>query len=465
MNVAPPPVPPPVAPRFFIRTYGCQMNERDSEAVACLLEAHGFCQAEREADADVLLYNTCSVREQAERKVLGKLGLLIRLKRQRPDLVIGVFGCMAERLGDDIPRRLPHVDFVIGTQQTHRLPEILAAVLAGRRGQVAVGPGEAAGLDFLCRHRPGQFACQVAVMRGCNQGCTYCIVPSVRGREQSRAVADVVAEAERLAAAGAKELLLLGQNITAYGLAEARRAGNQDPDASPFAELLRAVSAVAGIRRIRFTSPHPRFMNRAFVRAVAELPKVCDAFHVPLQSGADRILALMRRGYTAADYRACIAALRGVRPAAAFSTDVIVGFPGETEAEFAMTRDLFNEVGFDMAYIFRYSPRPGTVAARLPDDVPEAVKAARLDLLLRDLEAAVLARNQAWLGCRVEVLAEGPSPRNPHRWSGRTSQNKVVIFPPPPGIASGAFLDVRIERVTAHSLFGSAAAPPPAPGP
>jgi tRNA-2-methylthio-N6-dimethylallyladenosine synthase len=289
-------------------------------------------------------------------------------------------------------------------------------------------------------------------------GCSYCIVPETRGREKSRAVADIVAEVARLVAGGAKEIMLLGQNVTAYGVSELRQAGGYTPDQSPFAELLRAVCAVPGLRRLRFTSPHPHFMNAAFVQALAELPQVCDSFHVPLQSGADRILAAMKRNYTVAEYRQRLAAIRAVRPAAAFSTDIIVGFPGETDADFAATRELMAEIGFDMAYVFRYSPRPGTLAdRRLADTVPPEVKEARLKLLLADLERRVLAHNQARLGQTVEIMLEGPSPRNPSRWCGRTSDNKRVVVPPAPEMEPGQFRSFRITRATAHTLYGEPA--------
>ena len=441
---------------FHIRTYGCQMNTRDSEAVACTLEAEGFRPAAGEEDAGILLFNTCSVRDQAERKVLGKLGILKKRKKEQPGLVIGVFGCMAQRLGEELCEEIGHVDLVVGTDQLHRLPQLLRDVLATRAGAVAVERGGGVEeMEFMGRHQPGGRAAFVAVMRGCNQGCTYCSVPEVRGREKSRPVPEIVGEVRTLAEGGVREITLLGQNITAYGVAEARRQpGGWDKDSSPFAGLLRAVSEVPGLARIRFTSPHPSYMNAAFVQALADLPKVCDHLHVPVQSGADRILGLMRRGYTAADYLGCIRAIQAVRPGMVFSTDVIVGFPGETDAEFAATRELMEAVSFDMAYIFKYSPRPGTVAARMPDDVPQAVKEQRLARLLEDLDRRVLEHNKAAVGQTVEVLVEGPSLRNPQRWCGRTGTHKMAIFDPVPGLASGDLVRVRVDRGTAHSLFG-----------
>ena len=445
-------------PSFHIRTYGCQMNERDSEALACLLVSRGYTQVADETAADVILFNTCSVREQAERKVLGKVGILKKLKRERPGLVLGVIGCMAQNRGRALLDELPHVDLVVGTDCLHEIPSLLEDCLRGTHGLVATEVSEGMPPE-LVGHRAGGVSAFVSVMRGCNQFCSYCIVPYTRGREKSRPIPEVVAEIERLAAAGTKEVLLLGQNITAYGVAEARRAGTYDPESSAFADLLRAVHDVDGIERIRFTSPHVRYMNDAFVETVIGLPKVCKSFHVPVQSGSNRILRLMRRGYTAEEYRERVARIREGLPEVSFTTDVIVGFPSETAEDFAATRDLMNEVGFDMAYIFRYSVRSGTKAAEsLADDVPEDVKMERNQLLLADLEARAEATNRRYLGKCVPVLVEGPSKRNPQRWTGRTETNKVVNFEPPEGVRAGRILPVRIEHATANSLRGTAVA-------
>jgi tRNA-2-methylthio-N6-dimethylallyladenosine synthase len=439
---------------FHIRTYGCQMNRRDSELLACLLRDRGHLPAASEEQADVILLNTCSVRDQAERKAIGKAGLLKRLKRQRPALVLGVVGCMAEAHGQALLGALPHLDLIAGPDQLHDVPDLVDAALRGRRGTVATGlrqdiPGD------MSRHEPGRPFASVAVMRGCDQFCAYCIVPQTRGRERSRPAAEIVEEVRRLAADGTREILLLGQNITAYGIAEARGAGTRDERQSPFADLLRAVHDVPGILRVRFTSPHVRYMNEAFVDAVCSLPKVCQAFHVPVQSGSDRLLGLMRRGYTAAEYLSVVGAIRSRVPRVAFSTDIIVGFPTETEADFQATRDLMQRVGFDMAYIFKYSPRQGTRAAEtLLDDVPAEVKLQRNQVLLADLEAGVAERNRSYVGQTVEVLAEGPSLRNAIRWQGRSDTGKVVIFEPGAAMRPGDRLLVCIERATSHALFG-----------
>jgi len=429
------------------------MNERDSEALACLLEERGYVASPAEEQADVLIFNTCSVRDQAERKAIGKVQIMKRLKRRRPEIVIGIIGCMAQNYRDELFAKIPHLDFVVGTDRLHELPRVIDEVLAQRHHVSATETGDEV-LGRLYGHRRGGMSAFVAVMRGCNQFCSYCIVPHVRGREKSRAVDEIVSEVEGLASSGVREIVLLGQNITAYGLAEARRAGTYSPDLSPFADLLRAVNNVPGVARIRFTSPHPRDMNDAFIDAVTTLPRVCESFHVPVQSGANRILSLMKRGYTAEDYMGRIDDIRRGLPDATFSTDIIVGYPSETEEEFNATRRLMNDVGFDMAYIFKYSPREGTLAASMPDDVPQAVKEERNQLLLKDLAARAANSNKAYLRQSVEVLVEGPSKRNAARWSGRSRTNKTCIFNPVGGVSPGDLARVRITRTTPNSLFG-----------
>ena len=440
---------------FHIKTYGCQMNERDSESLACLLESQGYRLCPDETQADILIFNTCSVRDQAERKVVGKIGLMKKLKRLKPDLVIGMIGCVAQRLGDRLFEQLPHLDFVVGTDQLHTVPAVLEAIRRGRTRLCNVTTS-AANPPELDAHRPQSIFAQIAIMRGCNQFCTYCIVPFTRGRERSRAIPDIVAEVRRLAENGTREILLLGQNITAYGVAEARRDGRYDPDTfSELADLLAELNDVPGLARIRFTSPHVKYMNDKFIRAICTLPKLCKCFHVPLQSGCDRILRLMHRGYTAGEYLDRLRAIRELAPQACFSTDVIVGFPTETDDEFGQTRSLMEEVGFDMAYIFRYSPREGTVSARdYPDDVPEETKHLRNQLLLADLERRVSARNQGLVGQQLEVLVEGVSKRNAERWTGRTDTNKTVNFTADTPCLPGQLVRVAITRATANSLSG-----------
>ena len=430
------------------------MNERDSEALACLLEADGAVSTDSEEDADLIVFNTCSVRDQAERKAIGKIGFMKKIKARKPGLVVGCIGCMAQNYGDKLLKDLPVLDFVVGTDQIHRVPEIVKDILRMRRRTAETQ------LDKIIRpeldgHHPGAVVAEVAVMRGCDQFCSYCIVPHTRGREKSRPIPAIVEEVKRLVDAGTREILLLGQNITAYGVAEARQDGIYTKDFSAFADLLAAVNDVPGLARIRFTSPHVHFMNDKFIQAVRDLPKVCKCFHVPLQSGSDRILKLMRRSYTAAEYLDCIRKIREGLPEVNFTTDVIVGFPTETEEDFNLTRQLMKDVVYDMAYIFRYSPRAGTKSARdYPDDVPEETKHLRNQILLEDLEAGAAERNARFKDTVQEILVEGVSKRNSERWTGRTTLNKVCNFLPVEGIRPGDLVNVRIKRTTANSLFG-----------
>lgn len=406
-----------------------------------------------EEEADVLVFNTCSVRDQAERKALGKVQLMKRLKRRRPEIIIGVVGCMAQNYGEELLKRVPHLDFVLGTDQLHCLPDVLAELETERKQQclTQAEPGLGAALNG---HIAGTATAQVAVMRGCNQFCTYCIVPYVRGREKSRPQRDIVAEVRKLSEQGVREVLLLGQNITAYGVAEERRRDGRWSGASHFADLLRQLDEVEGIERIRFTSPHVRFMTEDFIRAVVDLPSVCESLHVPLQSGSDRVLKAMHRGYTVREYRECLSRFRELCPDMTFSTDIIVGFPGESEEDFERTSEIMRDIGFDMSYIFRYSVRSGTQAEKLGDPVPDAVKDERNKRLLAELEAHTANSNNRYLGRSVDVLVEGPSKRNEHRWYGRTRTNKMCFFEPDAMSAAGTFRTVRVGRTTASSLFG-----------
>ncbi|MBR0458739.1 MAG: tRNA (N6-isopentenyl adenosine(37)-C2)-methylthiotransferase MiaB [Victivallales bacterium] len=441
--------------KYYIKTYGCQMNERESEALACLLDARGHEEAFTEDEADVIILNTCSVREQAEQKAIGKAGILIRLKEKHPHLVLGIIGCMAQNRGETLFDKIPHLDFIAGTEQLHQVPDLVEQALAGKHHLAELAQGEK--LYHECPGHKGENVCaMVSIMRGCNQFCSYCIVPHTRGRERSRQPSAIVSEVKQLVDRGTREVLLLGQNITAYGLVEARENGTYTPDISPFADLLAQLNEIDGLERIRFTSPHVRFMNQRFVEAVCSLPKVCKCFHIPLQSGSDRILKAMHRGYTAADYLACIQAIRSRLPEVAFSTDVIVGFPGETEEDFEATRSLMKQVGFDMAYIFRYSPRQGTFSEQhLPDDVTDEQKHLRNQLLLADLEEYASARNAACLGQDLEVLVEGVSKRNPDRWTGRTLLNKTCNFAPVPGLRPGDLVNIHITAASANALTGN----------
>lgn len=435
----------------FIKTYGCQMNERDSEALAAQLTAAGYRMVESEDQADVLLFNTCSVREAAERKAKGKIGYLKKLKSRNPALIIGALGCMAQRLGHELLEELPHLDFVLGTGQLHMLVPTLADLVAERRRLALTEPSVEV-LDAMGAHLPAAWSAQIAITRGCNRFCSYCIVPYVRGREISRDPADIVAEARCLVAGGVRELLLLGQNVAAYGL-----GGNINPpppDCSPFADLLEELDRIPELLRVRFTSPYVSYFNDRLIAAIAGSRTVCHNIHLPLQSGSDAVLRAMNRQYTRAGYLEKVAAIRAALPDVTFSTDVIVGFPGESEADFQLTRDTMNEVGFEQAYIFKYSPRPGTRAAALTDAVPEEVKEERNRILLDDLGTRVAAGLRSYVGREVEVLTEGVSARNPGRWTGRTGTNIVVHFEPCPGLESGTLRRVRVTRSGGVTLFG-----------
>jgi len=440
--------------KVYIKTYGCQMNERDSEAAAGMLAARGCEIVDREEIADVLIFNTCSVRDQAERKAMGKLGILIRLKKSRPEIIIGVMGCMAQNRGEEIMREIPHVDFVIGTGQLHKLPEILDEVIQRKQREIRLAddPEVLTGMGehYDLAH---QVSAYIAITRGCNRFCSYCIVPHVRGREISREITDIRAEAQKLAEAGIREIMLLGQNVAAYGL-----GGNINPpadDVSPFADLLAELSSIDGIKRLRFTSPYPSYFNHKLISAMASLPKVCHNLHLPLQSGSDRVLKMMNRHYTSAQYLEIVDRIRTAIPDITFSTDVIVGFPGETEDDFNATRKVMNQVGYDNAFIFKYSPRQGTPAATMPMQLAQEVKEQRNQILLEDLAVRVAENNRKLIGQTVEILIEGNSKRNAERWTGRTSANKVVIFEPTPDLAVGDLALVTVERSTSMSLYGT----------
>lgn len=440
-----------------IKTYGCQMNERDSEAIGALLVRHGYQLVDSEAAADVILVNTCSVRGKAEDKALGKLRLIAAAKRERPGLVVGAFGCMVQRLGKDILKHVRGLDLAVGTHRLSLLPSLIEAVVEGRGPLVdteEVDPRN----ESLSGHLEGSLSAFVNILLGCDRHCAYCIVPTVRGSEWSRPAESVLREVRALAEQGCREITLLGQSVMSYG-----RKNPVWPDhhhsalgfTEPLPRLLEAVSQVPGIRRIRFTSGHPTGCSPEIARAMGEVPGVCDHFHLPVQSGSDRILKKMRRGYTAEDYLAAVRRLRQSVPTLALTTDVIVGFPGETEEDFEATRKLMAEARFDNAFIFKYSPREGTPAAEWEDDVSDAEKLRRNHVLLADQDILGEALNRACIGTTVEVLVEGPSLRNKERWAGRSSTNKITIFDPRDEVKVGDIVSVQIERVGAQTLYGT----------
>ena len=442
-------------PTFSIHTYGCQMNVRESEAAAKALLDAGFAQAPDEETADIVLVNTCSVRGKAEDKALGKLGLLCATKRERPGRVVGVMGCMAQRMGGELFKRLPRLDFAIGTRCAERVVPAVEAALHGNTTLALRDLHDRP--DAPSGHVAGGFSAFVTILLGCNRRCTYCIVPDVRGDEWSRPARDVLAEVRALAAQGVREVTLLGQSIMNYGLRTPAFDADDPPSPGgytrPFPRLLEAVAAIPGIERIRFTSGHPSGVTEELVRLFREEPKICHHLHLPVQSGSNAVLGRMRRGYTREAYLAAVARLRAAAPDLALTTDVIVGFPGETEADFQSTRTLMEEARFDNAFIFKYSPRPGTVSATWEDDVPDAEKARRNQVLLGDQDMRGARINQALVGTTQRVLAEGPSLRNPAKWSGRTPGNKIVVFDPPPGLRPGDFLDLVITRAAPQTLY------------
>jgi len=439
--------------KVFIKTFGCQMNEYDSARMADVLgAAEGFEQTSDPEEADVILFNTCSVREKAQEKVFTDLGMVKHLKQRNPELIIGVGGCVASQEGEAIVRRAPYVDVVFGPQTLHRLPELMARRHRTGRPQVDVSFPEIEKFDRLPPARVEGPTAFVSVMEGCSKYCSFCVVPYTRGEEVSRPLADVLAEVAGLAEQGVKEVTLLGQNVNAYrGAMEDGEVGAND--VADFALLLELAAAIPGIERIRFTTSHPREFTERLIDAYARLPKLANHLHLPVQSGSDRILSAMKRGYTVLEYKSILRRLRAVRPDIAIATDFIVGFPGETESDFEATLRLIEEVGFDNSFSFVYSPRPGTPAASLADDTPQEVKLARLYRLQERIRANAAAISAAMVGTVQRVLVEGPAKRDPAELSGRTENNRVVNFAGHPRLI-GQMIDVRITAALPNSLRG-----------
>jgi tRNA-2-methylthio-N6-dimethylallyladenosine synthase len=445
-------------PSFFIKTYGCQMNERDSEQVARQLRDRGYAAASTEAEADVILLNTCSVRDQAEQKALSKMGTLQAQKRKRPAKVLGFMGCMAQSRGGELAKLLPGVDLVIGTQKYHRVADYIDQLLKREdrsmdslRETIIDTAEEPGSQNSIREHqlRDRAVTAFVSIMQGCNQHCSFCIVPTTRGAERSRPIDDIVTEVRGLVAQGVKEVTLLGQIVNLYGRTEFPRIDGR----SPFTQLLYALQDVDGLERIRFTSPHPIGYKKDLVQAFRDCSKLCEHIHLPLQSGSDRILAAMKRGYTARRYRELVAELREACPGLALTTDIIVGFPGETEDDYQETRRLVEDVGFDNAFIFRYSPRRDTPAADLPDQLSDEIKEARNQDLLAVLDTIAERKGRELLGQTVEILVEGPSKTNASRLSGRTRGNKIVIFEGDDR-HRGQLLPVKIIDTTGFTHYG-----------
>jgi tRNA-2-methylthio-N6-dimethylallyladenosine synthase len=457
-------------PKFFIKTYGCQMNERDSEQVAHSLLQRGYENAASENEADVVLLNTCSVRDMAEQKALGKMGMLGHLARRRPEMVFGFLGCMAQTRGESLFAALPHLDFVIGTQKFHRVADYVDELVA-RKGAVVAGVAdsghrrmddprfsivdvaeEIGSQETIRDHNiaPRQATAFVSIMQGCNMHCTFCIVPQTRGAERSRSIPEIVREVRALVHRGVKEVTLLGQIVNLYGRHEFAKVDGK----SPFVQLLEAVHEIDGLERLRFTSPHPIGFRDDLLRALAELPKLAEHVHLPLQSGSNRILKAMHRPYTAEKYLILVEQLRQVRPEISLTTDVIVGFPGEDDSDYAQTRDLVKEIRFDNAFVFRYSTRQDTPAAEMPNQVAEQIKEERNQDLLAIVDESARLANECLVGRDLEVLCEGPSRTNGARLMGRARTNKIVIFDGTRDCI-GKIFDVHIEQASGFSLYGT----------
>ncbi len=438
--------------KLFIKTHGCQMNEYDSAKMVDVLAAsHGLELTQNEAEADVILVNTCSIREKAQEKVFSQLGRWRELKAHKPNLVIGVGGCVASQEGEAIVKRAPYVDLVFGPQTLHRLPQLIEANQSTHKPQVDISFPEIEKFDHLPAPRKDGVSAFVSIMEGCSKYCSYCVVPYTRGEEISRPFDDVIAEVAQLADQGVREVNLLGQNVNAY------RGAMHDGGSADLALLIHAIAELDGIGRIRFTTSHPLEFSDSLIEAYANVPKLANYLHLPVQSGSDRVLGAMKRGYTALEFKQKIRKLRRVRPGISVSSDFIVGFPGETDAEFEQTMKLIDDVGFDQSFSFIFSKRPGTPAANLADDTSATEKHARLERLQATINANSKAISQAMIGTVQNVLVEGPSRKNPHEMTGRTENMRYVNFPAPASLV-GQFVDVQITQAMSNSLRGRIAA-------
>ena len=476
-------------PSVFIKTYGCQMNERDSEAVAAQLVAKGYTLAPTEAVADVVLLNTCSVRDFAEKKAIGKMqNLAADVRKNRPNVVLGFMGCMAQSRGQELIDKLPDVDLVLGTQKFHHAADYLDEILTGHRDKIVDVAAEQGSEATIREHllngkTKKSVTAYVSIMQGCNQRCTFCIVPDTRGEERSRGIADIVAECRQLVAQGVKEITLLGQIVTSFGkrrnvslaprgtsgervgargilenelLTPALSSFGEEREKTPFVQLLEAVHEIEGLERIRFTAPHPKGYGDDLIQAYVRLPKLVESAHLPVQSGSDRVLKLMHRGYTRERFLRLIKKLRRARPDIGITTDIIVGFPGETEDDFEQSLSLAREVEFDNAYLFKYSPRRDTPAAGMPDQVPLKIREERNHRLLETINEIGKRKYGAFVGRRTQILVEGPSRKNPARMTGRTRCNKIVVFDGSER-HRGQLLDVKITRAGSFTLYGDPA--------
>jgi tRNA-2-methylthio-N6-dimethylallyladenosine synthase len=437
--------------KLYIKTFGCQMNEYDSEKMADVLHAaEGMEKTDDPADADVILFNTCSVREKAQEKVFHDLGRVRSLKKNKPGLLIGVGGCVASQEGAEIVKRAPYVDLVFGPQTLHRLPQLISARQATGCPQVDISFPEIEKFDHLPPARVEGVTAFVSIMEGCSKYCSFCVVPYTRGEEISRPFGDVLEEIAGLASQGIREVTLLGQNVNAYSSV---MDYGEEAEVADFALLLEYIHEIPGIERIRYTTSHPKEFTRRLIDAYQALPKLVSHVHLPVQSGSDRILAAMKRGYTSLEYKSIIRRLRAARPGISLTSDIIIGFPGESEADFAATMKLVEEMNFDDSFSFIYSPRPGTPAADLPDDTPHEVKLDRLRRLQKKVEQQAQAISRSMIGTIQRVLVEGPSRKNSDEFCGRTDNNRMVNFPGHPE-KIGQFVNVTITDALSHSLRG-----------
>ncbi|RKP58954.1 tRNA (N6-isopentenyl adenosine(37)-C2)-methylthiotransferase MiaB [Pararobbsia silviterrae] len=440
--------------KVYVKTFGCQMNEYDSDKMVDVLgSAEGLVKTDTPDDADVILFNTCSVREKAQEKVFSDLGRVRALKEANPDLVIGVGGCVASQEGAAIISRAPYVDLVFGPQTLHRLPAMIHKRRETGRSQVDISFPEIEKFDHLPPAKVEGPTAFVSIMEGCSKFCSYCVVPYTRGDEVSRPLPDVLAEIAGLADQGVREVTLLGQNVNAYR----GSFGDGSSEIADFAMLVEYVADIPGIERIRYTTSHPKEFTQRLIDTYAKVPKLVSHLHLPVQHGSDRVLMAMKRGYTVLEYKSIVRKLRAIRPDLALSTDVIVGFPGETDADFDKLMALVHEMEYDTSYSFIYSPRPGTPAANLADDTPHDVKLRRLQILQATIDANVLKISQSMVGKIERVLVEGPSRKDPTELAGRTENNRVVNFPAPLASHSrliGQMIDIEINHAYPHSLRG-----------
>lgn len=432
--------------KYLILTYGCQMNENDSQRLGGLLQKIGYEETTVMEDADAILLNTCCVRESAELKIYGKIGELKGLKRNKPSLIVGVCGCMAQKNQKALFKRAPHIDFVVGPNNLHDVPNIIAQIGEERKHILAADDIINAESDHVPTVRKQGMTAWVPIMYGCNNFCTYCIVPYVRGRERSRTIAEICAEIEGLAQEDCREVTLLGQNVNSYG---------KGTDEGDFADLLRAVNEIKGIERIRYMTSHPRDMSQRVIDAVRDCEKVCDHFHLPVQAGSDILLKRMNRGYTTEYYRDLVRRIREANPNATLTTDLIVGFPGETDELFEETLAFVKEMRYDAAYTFLYSKRSGTPAAEMDEQVDIKVKKARLQKLMDMQNENSLELNQAYVGRIVEVMVEGPSKSDEQTWTGRTTGNKIILWPYVGTEKVGDLVNVRVDVAQTWLLKGT----------